>query len=115
MSEIGGIARKAFFRVFSGFLSCGIEFLGGYRSGQTGQTVNLLAMPSQVRILHPPLLQVDFSIGEFEIAEREEMGEMGGLLLFRSWKWLIWCQLGKMSAEIWVFLLTCHWGFRLSC
>jgi hypothetical protein len=29
--------------------------LGGYRSGQTGQTVNLLAMPSQVRILHPPL------------------------------------------------------------
>lgn len=28
---------------------------GGYRSGQTGQTVNLLAMPSQVRILHPPL------------------------------------------------------------
>jgi len=43
------------------------------------------------------------------------VGEMGGLLLFRSWKWLIWCQLGKMSAEIWVFLLTCHWGFRLSC
>ncbi len=27
---------------------------GGYRSGQTGQTVNLLAMPSQVRILHLP-------------------------------------------------------------
>ena len=29
---------------------------GGYRSGQTGQTVNLMALPSQVRILHPPLL-----------------------------------------------------------
>ena len=29
--------------------------LGGYRSGQTGQTVNLLALPSQVRILLPPL------------------------------------------------------------
>ncbi len=29
--------------------------MGGYRSGQTGQTVNLLAQPSQVRILHPPL------------------------------------------------------------
>jgi hypothetical protein len=26
----------------------------GYRSGQTGQTVNLLAMPSKVRILPPP-------------------------------------------------------------
>ncbi len=28
----------------------------GYRSGQTGQTVNLLAKPSEVRILPPPLL-----------------------------------------------------------
>ena len=27
----------------------------GYRSGQTGQTVNLLAQPSEVRILPPPL------------------------------------------------------------
>lgn len=26
----------------------------GYRSGQTGQTVNLMALPSQVRILHSP-------------------------------------------------------------
>ena len=34
---------------------CLIEAWGGYRSGQTGQTVNLLAQPSQVRILHPPL------------------------------------------------------------
>ena len=51
-------------RGFCGFLLQGIEFLGGYRSGQTGQTVNLLAMPSQVRILHPPLLQVVFSVGE---------------------------------------------------
>ena len=29
----------------------------GYRSGQTGQTVNLLAQPSEVRILPPPLRQ----------------------------------------------------------
>ena len=28
---------------------------GGFPSGQRGQTVNLMAMPSQVRILHPPL------------------------------------------------------------
>ena len=34
---------------------CLIEAWGGYRSGQTGQTVNLLALPSQVRILLPPL------------------------------------------------------------
>ena len=31
-----------------------LAFVEGYRSGQTGQTVNLLAMPSQVRILPPP-------------------------------------------------------------
>ena len=30
-------------------------WLGGFPSGQRGQTVNLMAMPSQVRILHPPL------------------------------------------------------------
>ena len=29
---------------------------GGYQSGQMGQTVNLLAMPSVVRIHHHPLL-----------------------------------------------------------
>ena len=29
--------------------------LGGYQSGQMGQTVNLLAMPSVVRIHHHPL------------------------------------------------------------
>ena len=28
--------------------------LEGYSSGQRGQTVNLLALPSQVRILPPP-------------------------------------------------------------
>ena len=28
---------------------------GGYQSGQMGQTVNLLAMPSVVRIHHHPL------------------------------------------------------------
>ena len=31
-----------------------IESAVGFRSGQTGQTVNLLAMPSKVRILIPP-------------------------------------------------------------
>jgi hypothetical protein len=28
---------------------------GGFPSGQRGQTVNLMAMPSKVQILHPPL------------------------------------------------------------
>jgi hypothetical protein len=27
---------------------------GGFPSGQRGQTVNLMALPSQVRILYPP-------------------------------------------------------------
>lgn len=31
--------------------------MGGFPSGQRGQTVNLMASPSQVRILHPPLLE----------------------------------------------------------
>ena len=30
------------------------KILEGYSSGQRGQTVNLLALPSQVRILPPP-------------------------------------------------------------
>jgi|SaaInl8_200m_RNA_FD_contig_41_527242_length_736_multi_4_in_0_out_0_1 hypothetical protein len=32
-----------------------MEILGGFPSGQRGQTVNLLAQPSQVQILHLPL------------------------------------------------------------
>ena len=32
-----------------------IKLSGGYQSGQMGQTVNLLAMPSVVRIHHHPL------------------------------------------------------------
>ncbi len=32
-----------------------LNYLGGYQSGQMGQTVNLLAKPSEVRILLPPL------------------------------------------------------------
>src|SRR5690349_68121 len=28
---------------------------GGFPSGQRGQTVNLMALPSQVRILYPPV------------------------------------------------------------
>ena len=35
---------------------------GGYRSGQTGQTVNLMAMPSQVRILYPPLKNIEIQM-----------------------------------------------------
>src|SRR5690606_16280349 len=31
---------------------------GEYQSGQLGQTVNLVAMPSQVRILLPPTLRM---------------------------------------------------------
>ncbi len=34
--------------------------MGRYRSGQTGQTVNLLATPSQVRILSCPPLKLSF-------------------------------------------------------
>ena len=32
------------------------EYWAGYPSGQRGQTVNLVAMPSQVRILFPPIV-----------------------------------------------------------
>jgi hypothetical protein len=35
-----------------------VETSVGYRSGQTGQTVNLLAQPSEVRILPPPFWPV---------------------------------------------------------
>ena len=38
----------------------------GYRSGQTGQTVNLLAKPSEVRILPPP--STDFSVRGSRVA-----------------------------------------------
>ena len=33
----------------------GLRYLGSFQSGQMGQTVNLLAQPSKVRILHSPL------------------------------------------------------------
>ena len=42
-------------RAICGSVVWQLKWTVGYRSGQTGQTVNLLAMPSQVRILHPPL------------------------------------------------------------
>ena len=32
---------------------------GGFPSGQRGQTVNLMAQPSQVRILHPPFMSAE--------------------------------------------------------
>ena len=32
----------------------GLKSKGGFPSGQRGQTVNLMALPSQVRILYPP-------------------------------------------------------------
>jgi hypothetical protein len=41
---------------------------GEYRSGQTGQTVNLLAKPSQVRILPPPSRRSHFQPSKFERA-----------------------------------------------
>ncbi len=37
------------------YLCIALEKRGGYQSGQMGQTVNLLAMPSVVRIHHHPL------------------------------------------------------------
>ena len=48
-----------------GFIGLSLIKSGGYRSGQTGQTVNLLALPSQVRILHPPFLDFGFWILDF--------------------------------------------------
>jgi hypothetical protein len=39
---------------FFGYGVCLFCVVVGYRSGQTGQTVNLLALPSKVRILPPP-------------------------------------------------------------
>ena len=41
-----------------------IGFMGGFPSGQRGQTVNLLAPPSKVRILlHPFMERISESIG----------------------------------------------------
>ncbi len=37
---------------------------GGFPSGQRGQTVNLLAKPSEVRILPPPFAAVDVPWGQ---------------------------------------------------
>ena len=53
--------------------------LGGYRSGQTGQTVNLLAMPSQVRILHPPLFLM------LAVGVCEKLGLFGQIFARGSW------------------------------
>ena len=36
-----------------------VSTLGGFPSGQRGQTVNLMAMPSKVQILHPPLKKLN--------------------------------------------------------
>ena len=36
------------------YLCTAFQAMGGYQSGQMGQTVNLLAMPSVVRIHHHP-------------------------------------------------------------
>ena len=38
-------------------VSSGVLFRGEYPSGQRGQTVNLVAQPSQVRILLPPIIE----------------------------------------------------------
>jgi hypothetical protein len=51
--------------------------MGGFPSGQRGQTVNLLAMPSKVRILLRPLniIKKDFFGSPFSYAEKEIRGK----------------------------------------
>src|SRR4051812_46769728 len=50
-----GARRRIEFQVESRILSAPKKFSGVYRSGQTGQTVNLMALPSLVRIQPRPL------------------------------------------------------------
>ena len=60
--QYGGVVRSKYWSVelitlagdLSHLLWCEIE--GVYPSGQRGQTVNLMAKPSQVRILPPPFI-----------------------------------------------------------
>ncbi len=40
------------------------QVTGGFPSGQRGQTVNLMAQPSQVRILHPPFCRVSLAVSK---------------------------------------------------
>src|SRR6516165_8892057 len=42
----------------------------GYPSGQRGQTVNLLAMPSKVRILPPPPIEWRGQVGKAGVVQR---------------------------------------------
>ena len=44
---------------------------GRYSSGQRGQTVNLLVIPSQVRILFSPLSYFYFFAGVAQLVERQ--------------------------------------------
>ena len=49
----------------------------GYSSGQRGQTVNLLAMPSEVRILPPPPLPQKSGISKKGFKAREALCHSG--------------------------------------
>ncbi len=52
-----------------------VDYSGGYPSGQRGQTVNLVALPSQVRILlHPCQLRVGWNGSESDAFGRELTG-----------------------------------------
>ena len=54
----------------------GARIEGGFPSGQRGQTVNLMALPSQVRILYPPIDEPIFSRG----TSRQVNDEKGRML-----------------------------------
>ena len=61
----------------------------GYSSGQRGQTVNLLAKPSEVRILPPPPLratEVNATLrGEAEFGEAEDSSRKTGVAPLLYW------------------------------
>ena len=60
---------------------------GGFPSGQRGQTVNLMALPSKVRILHPPFgIAVGVTAPEIDFRTPREVGELGRLPVLVSWR-----------------------------
>ena len=63
-------------------IDCRVKFIvgGGFPSGQRGQTVNLMATPSQVRILFPPL--VFGSLKGLVLRKKRQSRE---LLIFSVW------------------------------
>ena len=55
-----------------------IGFMDGFPSGQRGQTVNLLAPPSKVRILLHPVLQIRSSYAAVaELADAQDLKSCG--------------------------------------